>query len=160
MAQKFWLMKSEPDVFSFEDLKNAPNATTHWDGVRNYQARNFMRDEMQVGDLVLYYHSNYDPPGVVGIAEVVKAGYPDHTAWDPASKYHDPKSTPDNPRWFMVDIKWKQPFKRTVTLQEMKQTPELEGMKVTQRGMRLSVQPVDKHHFDKVVDLAMTENSS
>ena len=153
MAPKYWLMKSEPDVFSFDDLKQAAKSTTHWDGVRNYQARNFMRDEMKVGDLVLYYHSNCEEPGVVGIAEVVKEAYPDNTSWDPNSKYFDPKSTPDNPRWFMVDIKWKQPLDKTVTLQDMKTTPELEGMKVIQRGQRLSVQPVEKHHFDKVVEM-------
>ncbi|NIV93813.1 EVE domain-containing protein [candidate division KSB1 bacterium] len=153
MAKNYWLMKSEPDVFSFDDLKNEANSTAHWDGVRNYQARNFMRDQMKVGDLVLFYHSNCEEPGVVGIAEVVKEGYPDHTAWDLDSKYYDPKSTPDNPRWFMVDVKWKQAFKRPVTLKKMKETPELDGMKVTQKGQRLSVQPVEKRHFDKVVDM-------
>ena len=153
MARKYWLMKSEPDVFTFEDLKNEPNSTAHWDGVRNYQARNFMRDEMRVGDLVLFYHSNCAEPGVAGVAEVVREAYPDHTAWEPNSKYFDPKSSPDNPRWFMVDIKWKQPFKRTVTLREMRQLPELEGMKLLQRGQRLSIQPVEKAHFDKIVEL-------
>lgn len=153
MARKYWLMKSEPDVFSFEDLKNEPNSTAHWDGVRNYQARNFMRDEMRVGDLVLFYHSNCAEPGVAGVAEVVREAYPDHTAWQPNSKYFDPKSSPDNPRWFMVDIKWKQPFKRTVTLREMRKLPELEGMKLLQRGQRLSIQPVEKAHFDKIVEL-------
>jgi len=155
MAQQFWLMKSEPHVFSIDDLKDAPNSTTHWDGVRNYQARNFMRDQMKIGDLVLYYHSNCDVPGVVGLAEVVKESYPDFSAWDSESKYFDPKSPQDNPRWFMVDIKWKRTFPRTVSLSEMKETPELEGMKVIQRGMRLSVQPVEKHHFNKVVEMAV-----
>ncbi len=153
MAKQYWLMKSEPHVFSLEDLKNAPNSTTHWDGVRNYQARNFMRDQMKIGDLVLYYHSNCDEIGVVGVAEVCKESYPDHTALDPDSHYFDPKSSQENQRWFMVDIKWEQAFKRTVTLQEMKATPELESMRVIQRGMRLSVQPVEKVHFDKVVEM-------
>lgn len=146
-------MKSEPQVFSFEDLKNAPDSTTHWDGVRNYQARNFMRDQMKIGDLVLYYHSNCDLPGVAGIAEIVREGYPDFSAWDSSSHYFDLKSTPDNPRWFMVDIKWKQAFTRVVSLKEMKENPELSGMKVVQRGMRLSVQPVEKIHFDRVVEM-------
>lgn len=156
MPQNYWLMKSEPDVFSFTDLKNEPNSTAHWDGVRNYQARNFMRDQMKVGDLVLFYHSNCAVPGVVGVAEVVREAYPDHTARDPESKYFDPKSTADNPRWFMVDVEWKQAFKRTVSLQEMKNTPALAEMKVVQRGQRLSVQPVDKRHFDKVVEMGMS----
>ncbi len=153
MPKNYWLMKSEPHVFSLDDLKNAPNSTTHWDGVRNYQARNFMRDKMKTGDLVLYYHSNCDEPGVVGVAEVVKESYPDFTAWNQNSKYFDPKSTSDNPRWFMVDIKWKKAFKKNVTLREMKETPALQNMKVVQKGQRLSVQPVEKADFDKVVEM-------
>jgi len=155
MSKKYWLMKSEPHVFSLEDLKNSPDATTHWDGVRNYQARNFMRDQMKTGDPVLYYHSSCDEPGVVGIAEVVRESYPDHTSWDQKSKYFDPKSTPENPRWFMVDIKWKQAFKRLLSLQEMKEAPELQNMRVVQRGQRLSVQPVDKADYDRVVKMGM-----
>ncbi len=148
-------MKSEPHVFSLEDLKNSPDSTTHWDGVRNYQARNFMRDQMKIGDIVLYYHSNCEEPGVVGVAEVVKEAYPDHSSWDQKSNYFDPKSTPENPRWFMVDIKWKQAFKRLVSLREMKESPALENMRVVQRGQRLSVQPVDKGDFDRVVKMGM-----
>ncbi len=155
MLKKYWLMKSEPDVFSLEDLKNSPDSTTHWDGVRNYQARNFMRDQMKTGDFVLYYHSNCDEPGVVGVAEVVKEAYPDHSSWDQKSHYFDPKSTPESPRWFMVDIKWKQAFKRLVSLREMKESPALENMRVVQRGQRLSVQPVDKADFDHVVKIGM-----
>jgi len=155
MSKKYWLMKSEPHVFSLEDLKNSPDSTTHWDGVRNYQARNFMRDQMKTGDPVLYYHSSCDEPGVVGIAEVVRESYPDHTSWDQKSKYFDPKSTPENPRWFMVDIKWKQAFKRLLSLQEMKEAPELQNMRVVQRGQRLSVQPVDKADYDRVVKMGM-----
>ena len=150
MPKKYWLMKSEPDEFSFDDLKVEPNSTAHWDGVRNYQARNFMRNEMKKGDIVLFYHSNCDPPGVVGIAEVVKEAYPDHTAWDPKDKHFDPKSTKDNPVWFMVEVKWKKAFKRFVSLHELKETRELKDMKVVQRGQRLSVQPVTRKEFDKV----------
>lgn len=155
MAGKYWLMKSEPGVFSFDDLKNSPNKGTHWDGVRNYRARNFMRDEMKKGDLVLFYHSNCEVPGVVGIAEVSTEAYPDHTSWDSKSKYFDPKSTPDNPRWFMVDITWKEDLQRPVSLQEMKETPVLRDMLVVQRGQRLSVQPVSKEHFEKVRKMGM-----
>ena len=146
----YWLMKSEPNEFSFDDLKEEPDSTAHWDGVRNYQARNFMRNEMKKGDLVLFYHSNCDPPGVVGIAEVVKEAYPDHTAWDPKDKHFDPKTTKDNPVWFMVEVKWKKAFKRFVSLHELKETRELKDMKVVQRGQRLSVQPVTRKEFDKV----------
>ncbi len=138
MPKKYWLMKSEPNEFSFDDLKVEPDSTAHWDGVRNYQARNFMRNEMKKGDLVLFYHSNCDPPGVVGIAEVVKEAYPDHTAWDPKDKHFDPKTTKDNPVWFMVEVKWKKAFKRFVSLHELKETRELKDMKVVQRGQRLS----------------------
>jgi predicted RNA-binding protein with PUA-like domain len=150
MATKYWLFKSEPHVFSFNDLKNAPDSTTHWDGVRNYQARNMLRDQINPGDKVLYYHSNCDEIGIVGVAEVVRGGYPDHTARDPESHYYDPKATAENPIWYMVDIKWLQPFERTVTLKELKATTALQEMKVVQRGQRLSVQPVDKKHFDIV----------
>ena len=158
MSKKYWLFKSEPDVFSFDDLKAGPNSTTYWDGVRNYQARNFMRDEMKKGDSVLFYHSRCDQIGIVGVAEVTKEAYPDHTSWDPNSKYFDPKSTPENPRWHMVDITWKRAFKRVVTLQEMKETPELQNMRVVQRGQRLSVQPVTKDEFEKVYELGMIDS--
>ena len=153
MPKKYWLMKSEPDEFSFDDLKSEPDSTAYWDGVRNYQARNFMRDEMKNGDLVLFYHSNCNPPGVVGIAEVVKEAYPDHTAWDPNDKHFDPRSTKDKPIWFMVEVRWKQAFKRFVSLRELKATPELKDMKVVQRGQRLSVQPVTRDEFDKVCQM-------
>ena len=143
----YWLMKTEPEVFSFEDLKNRPNQTEPWDGVRNYQARNFMRDAMQVGDLVLFYHSNATPPGVVGLAEVASKPYADPTAFDPQSKYHDPKSDPANPRWILVDVKYHQDFKRLVSLQEMKSMPELAEMRVLQRGSRLSITPVSNDEF-------------
>ncbi len=142
MARGFWLMKTEPGAFSWGDLLKEPGQTTPWDGVRNYQARNFLRDQIKVGDGVLFYHSSTDPPAVVGTAEVVKSGYPDPIQFDRKSKYHDPKSHRDNPRWFVVDIKADKAFKRPVTLKEMREKPGLEKMKLIQRGMRLSVQPV------------------
>ena len=142
MARGFWLMKTEPDTFSWVDLLKEPDQTTRWDGVRNYQARNFLRDQIKVGDGVLFYHSSTDPPAAVGTAEVVKSGYPDPTQFDRKSKYHDPKSNRDNPRWFVVDIKADNAFKRPVTLKEMREKRGLEKMKLIQRGMRLSVQPV------------------
>ncbi|TAN40503.1 MAG: EVE domain-containing protein [Nitrospirae bacterium] len=149
---RYWLMKSEPTVFSFDDLRARPGSTDHWEGVRNYQARNNMR-EMQRGDLMLFYHSNCELPGVVGIAEIVREAYPDFTAFDPASHYYDPKSLPEVPRWFMVDVKWKEAFKRTVSLREMREVPELRGMLLLRKGQRLSVMPVTKDEFEKIRSL-------
>lgn len=146
----YWLMKSEPDVFSFEDLKARPEQTEPWDGVRNYQARNYMRDEMKVGDLILFYHSNAKPPGVSGIAEVASKPYPDPTAFDEKSKYHDPKSDPENPRWILVDVKYHADIKRLVSLEEMKAMPALEEMRVLQRGCRLSITPVTEGEFGAI----------
>lgn len=146
--RRCWLMKSEPDVFSIEDLRR--DETTPWDGVRNYKARNFMRDDMRVGDEILYYHSNAKPPGVAGLAKIVREAYPDATAQDAKSKYHDPKATPDNPIWMMVDVGFVEEFAHFVSLEELKSEPKLEGMMVTRRGMRLSVQPVEPKHFDQV----------
>lgn len=146
----YWLMKSEPDAFSFEDLKARPKQTEPWDGVRNYQARNFMRDAMKVGDQVLFYHSNTNPPGVVGIAQVASEPYPDPTAFDKKSKYHDPKSDPKKPRWILVDVAFKADLKRLVSLDEMKTMPELSEMRVLQRGNRLSITPVTKEEFQAV----------
>ena len=143
-------MKSEPDVFSFEDLKSRPNQTEPWDGVRNYQARNFMRDEMKVGDQILFYHSNTNPPGVAGIAQVASKPYPDPTAFDKKSKYHDPKSDPGNPRWILVDVSYKADLKRPVSLEEMKAMPELAEMRALQKGNRLSVMPVTKAEFQAI----------
>ncbi len=151
MAKKYWLMKSEPDVFSIDDLKR--DGRTHWDGVRNYQARNFMRDEMSVGDGVLFYHSNANPPGVAGLARIVKEGYPDHTAFDPKDDHYDPKSSPGNPRWFMVDVEFAEKFPRLVPLRELGETPGLEEMVVNKRS-RLSVQPVRPEEFEIVRKLA------
>lgn len=154
MPRQFWLMKSEPGCFSIGDLQKEPNATTSWDGVRNYQARNFMKNDMKVGDGVLFYHSNANPTGVVGLAEVAGESYPDHTAFDPDDEHYDPKSDPDNPRWFMVDVKFVREFDRCIPLGELKETPGLENMKVVQRGMRLSVQPVTPEEWDIILQLA------
>ena len=150
----FWLMKTEPETFSIEDLKKRPNQQEHWDGVRNYQARNIMRDEMKVGDKAFFYHSNAKPPGIVGIVEIISESYPDHTALDPKSSYYDAKSTPDNPRWFMVDVKFKCQFKRMISLQEMKDNPALSGMGLLKKGNRLSVMPVSYHDWQIICDLA------
>lgn len=151
MSTRYWLMKSEPDVYSINDLQD--EGSTYWEGVRNYQARNFMRDDMKQGDLVLFYHSNAKPPGVAGIARVSREAYPDHFSWDPSNPYFDPKSSPDNPRWVMVDVEFVEKFNDLVTLQELKEHPDLECLMVTKRGVRLSVQPVEKAHFDLIVDL-------
>ncbi|MAW07822.1 MAG: EVE domain-containing protein [Halobacteriovoraceae bacterium] len=149
---RYWLMKTEPDVFSIDDLKS--QKTTPWEGVRNYQARNFMRDEMKKGDMVLIYHSNTKPPGVAGIGVVSKEAFPDHFAWDKKSKYFDPKSTKENPRWMMVEVKFKKKFKELISLSEIKETKGLEGMLILRKGNRLSITPVDKKHFDKIVEMA------
>ncbi|MBD5779683.1 EVE domain-containing protein [Pelagicoccus sp. NFK12] len=152
MAKKFWLIKSEPDVFGFDDLEKCKGQTEPWDGIRNYQARNFMRDEMRQGDVAIFYHSNAGANvGAVGLATVAsEKAYPDHTQFDPKSNYYDAKSTKENPRWLMVDFKYGKPFKRLVTLKELKEAPELEDMLVVKRGQRLSIQPVEKAHFKAV----------
>lgn len=147
----YWLMKSEPDTFSFQDLKDRPKQREPWDGVRNYQARNFMRDGMKVGDLVLFYHSNTKPPGVVGVAEIVSEAYPDPTAFDKKSKYFDPKSKVESPRWVLVDVAFKKDLKSMVSLDMMKLMPELEDMKVLQKGNRLSITPVQEPEFKAIV---------
>ncbi len=154
----FWLMKTEPDVFSFEDLMNSPKRTTHWEGVRNYQARNLMRDNFKVGDQVLIYHSNTDDPAVAGVAEVVKAGYPDQTALDPKSPYYDEraKKTAESP-WIMVDVKATHKMKTLVTRSLMKAEPGLKDMMVLKNGSRLSVQPVTASEFKKVLALGSPE---
>lgn len=151
-----WLMKSELDVYPYSQL--VADGQTHWDGVRNYQARNMMRDAMKEGDLVLFYHSNTKPPHVGGVAKIVREGYPDFTSWDPNCKYFDEKSTPENPRWFMVDI---EPITELemVSLESMKANPNLEGMPLLQRGQRLSVQPVTKEQFDEILHMAGVKRS-
>ena len=147
---RYWLLKSEPEAFSFDDLWAAPNRTTCWDGVRNYQARNFLRDEMKRGDGVLFYHSSTDAPAVVGTAEVVREGYPDHTAFEPADPHFDPKSRPEAPTWMMVDVRAVERFTRPVTLAELRNEPALAQMVLLQRGSRLSVQPVRPQEWEAV----------
>lgn len=144
-APHYWLMKSEPGEFSIDDLERVGEAP--WTGVRNYQARNFMRDDMRVGDLVLFYHSSTVPPGVAGIARVCREAHPDLTALDPGSVYHDPKATRENPVWFHVDVEFVAKFAHLVTLERIRTAPELADMLVLKRGMRLSIQPVQPEHF-------------
>ena len=144
---RYWLMKSEPHVYPFSQL--VEDGSTHWDGVRNYQARNMMRDDLKLGDMVLFYHSNTKPPHVAGIARVSREGYPDHTSWDPESKYYDEKSSPENPRWIMVDIEAVQEIEK-VSLVDIKANPALDGMPLVQKGQRLSVQPVSKEQFEEI----------
>ncbi|MCC7517401.1 MAG: EVE domain-containing protein [Pseudomonadales bacterium] len=151
---KYWLMKSEPETFGIEHLKKRPKQTEPWDGVRNYQARNMMRDEMQVGDKAFFYHSNCAEPGIVGIVEIVKAGYPDSTAFDPESKYYDPKATAENPRWFRVDVKFERQLDKAISLAELKRHPALEGMAVLARGSRLSITPVTAQQWRFITALA------
>lgn len=152
---RYWLMKSEPDTFGIDHLATRPDQTEPWDGVRNYQARNMMRDEMKIGDQVFFYHSNCAEPGIVGIMEVVREGYPDHTAFDPEEKYYDPKSDPENPRWLMVDVRYVRHLKRNVTLAELKQYADgpLEGMPLLRRGNRLSIMPVSGQQWEFILTL-------
>lgn len=148
-----WLIKSEPDVFSIDDLARARRKTTSWEGVRNYQARNFLR-AMQPGDLALYYHSNAEPSAVVGVVEVVRTAYPDPSAWDPKSEYHDPKASATNPVWSMVDVRLVEIFPRQVPLEELRTVKALAGMELLRRGSRLSVQPVTPAEFRAIERLA------
>ncbi|MBM4208916.1 MAG: EVE domain-containing protein [Gammaproteobacteria bacterium] len=149
----YWLMKSEPDTFGINDLINRPHQTEHWDGVRNYQARNMIRDEMKLGDLVFFYHSNCDAPGIVGMMEVVKEAYPDHTAFDPDNKHFDPKSDPAKPTWMMVDVKYVRTLARIITLAELKGKPELAELALVRRGNRLSIMPVSQQQWEFILAL-------
>jgi len=151
-----WLMKSEPTAFSIDHLMKSAKKTTHWDGVRNYQARNFMRDDMKKGDLVFYYHSNCETPGIVGIVEVVRESYPDATAFDPNSKYFDPKSSQEKPRWFLVDVRFKEKFDEVISLQTLKQHPPLENMQLLKKGNRLSILPIHKQDWNEILNLQKT----
>jgi len=144
---QYWLFKSEPDAFSIDDLAAMPNQTEHWDGIRNYQARNFLRDQIKLGDQVFFYHSSCKDVGIVGLAEVVKEGYVDHTQFDPEAKYYDPKSKLDKPRWYMVDIKLKTKFAKVLPLAEIKQMPEITEIGLVKKGARLSVMPVSENEF-------------
>lgn len=158
MSTSYWLFKSDPEVFSWADLLAGPDQATYWDGVRNYQARNFLRDEIQEGDLVLFYHSREKPPAVMGTARVTRSGYPDFTAWDPDSGHFDFKSAPDNPTWYMVDIRAEQEFARPVPLPELRSTPGLEKMELLRKGSRLSVQPVSQDEFEIVAGLGLQDS--
>ncbi|QDU98377.1 EVE domain-containing protein [Lignipirellula cremea] len=153
-SRHYWLLKSEPDCFSIDDLQQAPDQTTYWDGVRNYQARNFLRDSIKQGDRVLYYHSNAKPPGVAGVAKVVRDGYPDFTAWDPKDAHFDPKSKADDPTWYMVDVAFERKFAQLLPLDLLRQQSELADMELLRKGSRLSVQPVAKAEFDAILKLA------
>lgn len=148
MAKNFWLMKSEPEVFSIDDLEKA--GKTLWDGVRNYQARNFMTQKFQIGDQILFYHSNAKPPGVAGLARVASKAIPDPTAFDKKSKYYDPKSRIEKPIWFCVEISFLQKFERVIGLPELRQIPALKKMMLLQKGSRLSIQPVNKIEFETI----------
>lgn len=150
----YWLFKTEPDVFSIRDLASSPKKTTCWDGVRNYQARNFIRDDMAVGDQVLIYHSNSKPPGIAGLAEIVKSAYPDHTAFDDKDPHFDPKSNPESPRWFMVDVKLVEIFESELSLPLLREQKALAKMELLRKGSRLSVQPVSKQEFNAVLKLS------
>jgi predicted RNA-binding protein with PUA-like domain len=150
---QYWLIKSEPDVFSIQDLAKAKRKTTHWEGVRNYQARNFLRD-MKKGDRALFYHSNATPSAVAGVVEIVREAYPDPAAWDPRSDYHDPKASPDNPVWSMVDVRLVEIFPREIPLEELRSVKALADMELLRRGSRLSVQPVTAAAFRTIIDLA------
>ena len=152
-TMRYWLMKSEPGEFGIDDLNKRPKRTEPWDGVRNYQARNMMRDEMKKGDLAFFYHSNCDEPGIVGIMKIVKEGYPDQTAFDPDDKHYDPKSDPDNPRWFHVDIRFKRKLNNTITLQRLRDQKPLKNMTLLQRGNRLSIMPLSKKEWDYILGL-------
>jgi predicted RNA-binding protein with PUA-like domain len=148
---QYWLMKSEPDTYGIDDLKRFK--VDHWDGIRNYQARNFMRKDMKKGDKAFFYHSNCDEPGIVGIMEIAREAYPDHTAFDPKDKHFDDRSNPDNPRWFMVDVKFVRKLERNVTLKELKTYKSLAGMRLLKKGNRLSIMPVTKREWDFILKL-------
>ena len=150
---KRWLMKSEPGEFSIDHLAKRRSRTEPWDGVRNYQARNMMRDEMGVGDLAFFYHSSCEVPGIAGIVEVAREAYPDHTAFDPDDAHYDPKSDPDDPRWYMVDVRLVRKLARIIPLTELKQHPALADMPLLRRGNRLSITPVTETEWDYILGL-------
>jgi len=149
----YWLMKSEPDIFGIDDLRERPRQTEPWDGVRNYQARNMLRDQMRRGDQAFFYHSNCKEPGIVGIMEIVREGYPDDSAWDPKSPHFDPKSTPLQPRWYKVDVRYQLKLRRCITLQELKRHPELAALPLLKRGNRLSIMPVTPDQWRRILIL-------
>lgn len=152
MAKNYWLFKSEPNEFSIDDLKRVKREA--WNGVRNYQARNFMRDQMQIGDELLFYHSSCPRPGVVGVAKIVKTAYPDPSAWDKKSAYYDAKSSPENPRWLMVDVGFVEKFERVIELKELRENPKLKEMLILRKGNRLSITPLKKSEFEVIKKMA------
>jgi predicted RNA-binding protein with PUA-like domain len=156
MKRRYWLMKSEPSAFSIEHLKERPGGVEHWDGVRNFQVRNMMRDDMRLGDQAFFYHSSCKEPGIVGVVEIVRTGYPDCTAWDPDAEHFDPRSTPERPIWYMVDVRLVSQFRDPVTLRELRRHPVLSGMQALARGNRLSITPVSDMQWRAVLDLAGT----
>lgn len=159
LDRQYWLFKSEPDAFSIDDLARAPGRTTFWDGVRNYQARNFLRDAIQVGDGILFYHSSTDPMAIMGTATVVKKGYPDYTAFDPNDPHYDPKSDPAEPTWYMVDIQLKNTFAEPLTRDRLQSAAALKGMMLLKRGSRLSIQPVTAAEWSAIHKLAGVKES-
>jgi len=160
MAKRFWLMKSDPETYGLRHLKKEKGQTTYWDGVRNYQARNFMRDDMRVGDGVLFYHSQQDPPAVVATCKITRAGYPDPSQFDKRSKYFDPKSSKESPRWYVVDLTLDRELARPLGLPEIKETPGLEDMMVARKGSRLSIQPVTAEEWKIVLALGRRKRKS
>jgi predicted RNA-binding protein with PUA-like domain len=150
---KYWLLKSEPDEFSLNDLAGRPNKTEPWDGIRNYQARNFIRDEMNPGDLAFFYHSNCKEPGIVGVVKIASVARLDPGAFDAKSRYYDPKSSPDKPRWYVVDVKYQKHLKRPIRLQELRTHRQLEKMKLLQKGNRLSIMPITKEEWEYILSL-------
>jgi predicted RNA-binding protein with PUA-like domain len=153
---QYWLFKSEPSEYSIDDLRR--EQVDHWDGVRNHQARNMMRDQMKQGDLAFFYHSNCADTGIVGIMSIAREGYPDHTAFDPNDKHYDPKSDPDRPCWYMVDVRFERRLKRTITLRELKTHPELADMALVRKGNRLSIMPVTAQQWDLILGLESTKS--
>lgn len=147
----YWLLKSEPTSYSIDDLLKEKNKTTSWDGVRNYQARNFMRDDMEINDLAFFYHSNCKEPGISGIVKVVRKAHPDLTALDPEDHHYDPKSTPENPRWVMVDVQFQKKFSNIITLSELKKNPLLKDLMILRKGNRLSITPVSKQDWEAIL---------
>lgn len=150
---RYWLLKSEPDVFGFDHLKKRPRKTEPWNGVRNYQARNYMRDDMNVGDLGLFYHSSCPQPGVAGVVKITREAYPDPTQFDPKSEYFDPTARREEPRWMMVDVTWEADLPSFVDLEQLRNEPELEGLLILRKGNRLSITPVEEKHFKKICKL-------
>lgn len=153
---QYWLMKTEPSTFSIDDLKR--QGFSDWEGVRNYQARNFMRDDMRIGDLALFYHSNAHPSGVVGICRICRESHPDYTSWDKNSVYYDPKASPDNPIWMMVEVEFVEKFPQVISIEELRKHPQLEGLRILEKGSRLSITPVEKKHFEFICKLSQFNN--